>query len=75
MWGYSLPAGAGEVVGLASGLAVLQAEHLGIVRLDLADLVHELQLVHPGCTQAAYYNMVALSFKFNFSLNNNLTRL
>ena len=30
--------------------AVLQAEHLGVVRLDLAQLVHELELVDADVT-------------------------
>ena len=35
------------------GPAELETQHLGVVRLDLAQLVHELQLVHPVSTATA----------------------
>jgi len=43
-----LPAGTGQVVGLAVALTVLQAKDLGIMRFYLADLIHELQLMNPA---------------------------
>ena len=43
----AVPAGAGQVALGGGGPveAVLEAEHLRVVSLDLAELVHELQLV------------------------------
>ena len=44
-----VPGSTSEVVGCGvwGGKGVLQAEDLGVVGLDLAQLVHELKLVHP----------------------------